>query len=119
MDTLYHLKSLNFFDSDLNSTVKLSRQMAEECVAIAKSLGYNAIVSRMSPGGGSTDAAAFGEAGIETTNLSAMSFEVKDYDQGWVYHTPNDTSKHIEPGVVEAALKIIRQYVINKDTAAL
>jgi len=118
MDTIYHLKNLNFFSYDLNSTVRLSPQMAAECVEVARSLGYNAIVSRMSPGGGATDAAAFGEAGIEATNLSAMSFEVKDYDQGWVYHTPNDTSKYIEPAAVEASLKIVRDYVIRKDRAA-
>ena len=118
IDTLYKLKALNFFDSDLNSTVKLSRPMAEECVAVARSLGYNATISRMSPGGGATDAAAFGEAGIEATNLAAMAFEVKDYDQGWVYHTPRDTSKYIEPEVVEAALKIIRDYVLKKDAGA-
>ena len=69
----------------------------------------------MSFGGGSTDAAAFGEAGIEATNLAAMSFDVKDYDQGWAYHTPNDTSKHIEPEAVEAALRIIREYILRKD----
>jgi aminopeptidase YwaD len=115
MDTLYHLKNINFFNSDLNSIVKLSGEMASECVDIAKSLGYDAVVSRMSPGGGATDAAAFGESGIEATNMSAMSFEVKDYDKGWAYHTPDDTSKHIEPGVVEASLKIIRDYILKKD----
>ena len=119
MDTLYHLKSINFFDSDLNSTVKLSGEMAQECLGIAKSLGYDAVVSRMSPGAGATDAAAFGEAGIEATNLSAMSFDVKDYDKGWTYHTPDDTSKHIEPRVVEASLKIIRDYILKKDGSAV
>jgi aminopeptidase YwaD len=117
MDTLYHLRSLNFFAYDLNSTVKLSREMADECVDIAQSLGYQATISGMSPGGGSTDAAAFGEAGIEATNLSAMSFEAKERDKGWVYHTPEDTSEHIEPEAVEAALKIIREYILRKDGA--
>jgi hypothetical protein len=86
-------------------------------VDIAQSLGYQATISGMSPGGGSTDAAAFGEAGIEATNLSAMSFEAKERDKGWVYHTPEDTSEHIEPEAVEAALKIIREYILRKDGA--
>lgn len=118
MDTLYKAAHLNFFDADLNSTVRLSKEMAQECVEIAGSLGYKAFISRMSPGGGSTDAAAFGEAGIEATNLCAMSFMVADYSQGWVYHTPNDTTKHIEPEAVEAALKVVREYVARKDVAA-
>lgn len=117
MDTLYRLSSLNFFAWDLNSTVKLSRQMAEECVGIAHDLGYEATISGMAPGGGSTDAAAFGEAGIEATNLSAMSFESKERERGWVYHTANDTTKFIEPAVVEAALKIVREYILRKDAA--
>jgi len=117
VDTLYKLKALSFLDKDLNSTVKLSHQLAQDCVDIAKDLGYPAIIGAMSFGGGSTDAAAFGEAGIEATNLAAMSFDLKDYDQGWVYHTPNDVSKHIEPQAVEAALKIIREYILRKDAA--
>ena len=117
VDTLYKLKALSFLDKDLNSTVKLSHQLAQDCVDIAKGLGYPAVIGAMSFGGGSTDAAAFGEAGIEATNLAAMSFDLKDYDQGWAYHTPNDVSKHIEPEAVEAALKIIREYILRKDTA--
>ncbi len=115
LDTLYKLKALSFLDKDLNSTVKLSHQLAQDCVDIAKDLGYPSTISAMSFGGGSTDAAAFGEAGIEATNLGAMSFDLKDYDQGWAYHTPNDLSKHIEPEAVEAALKIIRGYILKKD----
>ena len=117
MDTLYNLKELNFLDYDLNSTVKLSHEMAQQCVDIAGSLGYQAVIGRMSPGGGSTDAAAFGEAGIEVTNLAAMSFNIKDYEKGFVYHTPNDVSKYIEPAVVEAALKIARAYILKMDAA--
>jgi hypothetical protein len=118
MDTIYKLKALNFFDADLNSTVKLSKEMAQECVDIAGALGYSAYISRMSPGGGSTDAAAYGEVGIEATNLCAMSFMVKDYDQGWVYHTPKDVSKYIEPEAVEASLKVVREYILRKDSGA-
>lgn len=117
LDTLYKLKALSFLDKDLNSTVQLSHQLAQDCVDIAKDLGYPAVIGAMSFGGGSTDAAAFGEAGIEATNLAAMSFDIKDYDQGWVYHTPRDVSKHIEPQAVEAALKIIREYILRKDAA--
>jgi hypothetical protein len=118
MDTIYQVKALNFMDADLNSTVKLSHEMAQQCVDIAGSMGYKAAISRMSPGGGSTDAAAFGEAGIEATNLAAMSFNIKDFEQGFVYHTPRDISKYIEPEAVEASLKVIRQYILEKDGPA-
>jgi hypothetical protein len=118
IDTIYKLKSLTFLDKDLNSTVKLSHQMAKDCVDIAKNMGYAARISAMSFGGGSTDAAAFGEAGVEATNIAAMSFDIKDYGEGWVYHTSNDVSKHIEPQAVEAVLKIVREYILRKDASA-
>ena len=117
LDTLYKLKALRFLDKDLNATVKLSHHLAQDCADIAKDLGYPSTISAISFGSGSTDAAAFAEAGIEATNLSAMSFDIKDYDQGWAYHTHNDLSKHIEPEAVEAALKIIREYILKKDAA--
>ena len=118
MDTIYKVKYITFLDKDLNASVKLSHQMAQDCVDIAKSLGYNAGISVMSFGGGSTDAAAFGQAGVEATNIAGMSFDIKDYGEGWVYHTPNDVSKQIEPGAVEAVLKIVREYILRKDASA-
>jgi Zn-dependent M28 family amino/carboxypeptidase len=116
LDTLYRLKFLSFLAKDLNSTVQLSQQLAQDCADISKGMGYPATISAMSFGGGSTDAAAFGEAGIEATNICAMSFDIKEYDQGWVYHTHDDVSRHIEPEAVEAALKIVREYILKKDT---
>jgi aminopeptidase YwaD len=116
MDSVYCLKGLNFRTTDINSTVKLSRPMAEECVEIAKSLGYGARVSIMPPGGGATDAAPFAEAGIEAIDLNA--FMVKDGKHRSVYHTPDDTIDHIEPEVTEAALKIVRDYILKKDKEA-
>jgi len=115
IDTIYKLKHLNFFDRDLNGFAPLSKPLADECAAIARSLGYLASVSRMSFGGGSTDAAAFGQTGIEATNICAMSFNINDYAEGLMYHTLNDTPEHIEPQAVEAILKVIKSYIQKKD----
>jgi len=115
MDTLYKAKDINFFASDLNTTVKLSRQMAQDCVDISRELGFPAVVSGMPFGGGSTDAAAFGEIGVEATNMAAMSFYVSSFKEGIVYHTKNDLTRYIEPEVVEAALKIACEYILKKD----
>jgi hypothetical protein len=118
MDTLYKVKDINFLARDLNTTVKLSRQMAQDCVDIARDLGYPATVSGMPFGGGSTDATAFGEIGVEATNMAAMSFDVSAFKEGIVYHTRNDLTEYIEPEVVEAALKITCEYILKKDTEA-
>ena len=115
IDTVYQLKHLNFFARDLNTFVPLSRELAEECASIARSLGYADKVSGMSFGGGSTDAAAFGEKGIEATNICAMSFNINDYKEGFVYHTSRDTVEHIQPQVVEAIIKIIGTFILKRD----
>jgi len=116
IDTLYEVKELNFSHRDLNNLVKLSHEMAQECVDIAKSLGYVARISSMPFGAGSTDAAEFGKIGVEATNMAAISFDIGKFSEGLVYHTPNDLTKYIEPEVVEAALKIARDYILKKDS---
>jgi aminopeptidase YwaD len=113
MDPMYKLKYMEFYEADLNSRVKLSREMAQECVDIAASLGYKATIAPPRFGSG-TDAASYGQAGIEATNLHGMSSLEKNL-AGWVYHTRNDTSKYIEPELVEAAFKVIREYILKKD----
>jgi aminopeptidase YwaD len=115
IDTLYKVKDLSFLDRDLNSSVGLSHEMAQDCVDIAESLGYPAKISGMPFGGGSTDAAEFAKIGVETTNMAGISFDISQFDEGLVYHTPNDLTKHIEPEIVEAAVKIARDYILKKD----
>jgi len=116
MDPIYKFKNLEFYDHDLSSRVKLSREMAQECVDIATALGYKAYIAPPRKGA-ATDAANYGLAGIEATNFHGMSSREQDL-AGWVYHTRNDVSKYIEPEVVEAALKIIREYILGKDAGA-
>lgn len=116
IDTLYKVKDLTFLDNDLNSSVKLSHEMAQACVDIAKSLGYPAKISGMPFGGGSTDAAEFGKIKVDATNMAGINFDIGRFDEGLVYHTPNDLTKYIEPEMVEAALKIARDYTLKKDS---
>ena len=115
MDTLYNADKLIFFDNDLNLTVDLSHEMAQECKDIATSLGYGAKVDHMPWGGGSTDAASFGQFDIDATALLAFELDVTKLEDDLVYHTPNDTSDHIEPEVVEQTLNVIKEYIIKKD----
>lgn len=115
MDTLYHADKLIFFDNDLNLTVDCSRAMAQELTDIATSLGYKAKIDHMPWGGGSTDAAAFAQVGIEATCLLAFELDITKLDTELVYHTPRDTTDAIEPAVVEQALNIITTYILKKD----
>ncbi len=113
MDPIYKLKYLEFYDADLSGKVKLSREMAQECVDIAAALGYKAYIAPPRKGS-ATDASSYGAAGIEAIDLHGMSSK-ESVLAGWVYHTRNDVSKHVEPELVEAALKIIREYILRKD----
>jgi len=116
IDTLYKLEDLHFLVKDLNSTVELSTVMARDCVDIAKSLGYRAGITVMPFGAGSTDAAEFGKLGVEAINMAGISFDISKFGEGLVYHTRNDVTKYIEPELVEAALKIVRDYILKKDS---
>ena len=115
IDTLYKLKDLYFLDKDLNGSVRLSHAMAQDCVDIAKVLGYRAGIAAMPFGAGSTDAAEFGKLGVEVVNMAGISFDISQFGDGLVYHTRNDITKYIEPELVAAALKIVRDYILKKD----
>jgi len=116
IDTLYKLKDLCFLDKDLNGSVRLSRAMAQDCADIAKELGYRAGIAAMPFGAGSTDAAEFGKLGVDAVNMAGISFDISHFGDGLVYHTRNDVTKYIEPELIEAALKIIRDYILKRDS---
>jgi aminopeptidase YwaD len=115
IDTLYKLRDLTFLLKDLNGFVRLSSAMAKDCVDIAGMLGYHARIAGMPFGAGSTDAAEFAKLGVEAVNMAGISFDISKFDQRLVYHTPDDVTEFIEPELVEATLKIIRDYILKKD----
>ena len=117
MDCPYILKNLSFLTTDINGTVRLSKEMATECVSIAKSLGYKAKAFPIPFLIGGCDSGEFGRIGVTATNLSAMSIE--SIKQGQSYHTPNDTVDKIEPGTVEAAFQIAIAFVQQKDQQSI
>jgi len=118
IDTLYQLEDLYFLDKDLNGSVRLSRAMAQDCVDIAAALGYPSRIAAMPFGAGSTDAAEFGKLGVEAVNMAGISFDTRKFGKDTVYHTPDDVTESIEPELVEASLKIIRDYILKKDSEA-
>jgi hypothetical protein len=113
IDSIYNLKELQFLTTDINSTIRLSREMATQCKNIAAELGYATRLFAITPGGGGTDAAEFARIGVHATTLIGMPTNlIRD---GLVYHTVNDTVEHIEPAAIEASLKIALEYILRKD----
>jgi aminopeptidase YwaD len=109
IDSIYQLKELQFLTTDLNGTVKLSREVAETCARLAEQAGYPHKSARMVFGGGGTDAAELARVGVQATTLLAMDTAlVRD---GLVYHTIHDTVEAVEPQAVEACLRIAYEFV--------
>jgi hypothetical protein len=104
MDSIYKEEDIQFLVSDLNDTIPLSSELANRCADIAGEAGYPHLLRRMVFGGGGTDAAELAKAGVQATTLLAMPTGlVRD---GLIYHTLNDTIDAVEPGAVEACLRI-------------
>ena len=99
-DAIYDPNHLVFFERDANATLPLSKELARECVHIAKAMGYDAKAESIPIFGGATDAASAARVGLTATTLSAAS-----YSDG-VYHSSDDTLSAIDPLAVEHAISI-------------
>lgn len=116
LDSIYRADRIKFLVSDINGFVRLSRAMAKECMAAAAAAGYESRPFCVYPGVGGTDAAEFAKIGIEATTLIALPTDVEK--ERTVYHTREDTVENIEPGAVEACIRIIDGYIIKKEAGA-
>jgi hypothetical protein len=115
IDSIYNVKHLQFLITDLNGSLALSRELAEECQALASRAGLTSRLVRMVFGGGSTDAAELAKIGVPATTMLAMPTDlVRD---GLVYHTVNDTVDAIEPEAVRACLEVAFRLVEELDRA--
>jgi len=103
-DSLYRVRDLQVLTSDVNGSVRLSRPLVDLLVETARACGLALPTYGMVFGAGGTDAAESARAGIASTSIIALPTKV--FRDRLVYHTPRDTVEHIEPGVIEACLKI-------------
>jgi putative aminopeptidase FrvX len=113
-DSLYRLRDLQVFTSDVNGTVRLSRPLVDRLIACAIECGVEMRTFGMVFGGGGTDAAESARAGIPSTSIVALPTEV--VRRGLVYHTPRDTVEHIEPAAVEACMRIALRFLAVLET---
>lgn len=113
MDCLYDEKELFFLTSDLNDFVKLDESLANELVETAKKIGIKTRTQRQAFLTGGTDAAELAKKGCHATTLIGMPWT--NQSRSLVYHTPNDTLKHVSPKVVEDAISIYIRWIIEKD----
>jgi aminopeptidase YwaD len=116
IDSLYTLRELKCLTSEINGFMKTSRDLAEKCRHIAGQLGYALTTAPIAFGGGATDAAEFARIGIDSTCILGLSTHY--IREGMVYHTMDDTVDKIEPGIVEAVLKIVYEFILQEDAAS-
>lgn len=113
-DCIYNMKHLAILKSDQNGYTKNDMGIINDCVEIGKNLGYPDIPVDPWPfGGGASDAAPLSRAGVKAMSFMGMSTQLIRNDL--VQHTPNDTIDAVEPEIVEAIMKIMLEYIIEKD----
>jgi hypothetical protein len=113
LDSIYDINEIQFLTSDINGSMKLSKNMAADCVQVAKELGYRTRTVPMTFGGGGTDSAEYARIGVEATTLIAMSTNmIRDH---LTYHTLEDKVENLDPKTIEAAWKIVYHYVLKKE----
>jgi hypothetical protein len=113
VDCPYFLDELFFLTSDINGSVKLSTELAEELLAIATTKGYTAKHQPIAFLTGGTDAGELAKVGVKATTLMAMPWT--NNERASVYHTPNDTVDAIEPETIDATIDIFTTYINNQD----
>jgi hypothetical protein len=109
------VKDLFFLTSDINGSVKLSKDLAEECAGIAEKLGYPKCTKDIAFLTGGTDAAELAKIGMDATTMLAMPWD--NSERASVYHTPNDTIDKVEKAAIKAGLEIFFELLKNKDKA--
>jgi len=117
VDCPYYAKDLFFLTSDINGSVRLSQDMATTCVAIARSMGFEATSQPIAFLTGGTDAAEAAKTGVNAVTLMAMPWDNKERSS--VYHTLDDIPSAIEPRAVEETLSIAIKFIEQLDKGLL
>ncbi len=108
-DTLTDLEYMNIYSRDMTGTVQNSKEFSQLVLDSAKEAGYsNAKLANVFFG--SSDAAAFTQAGITATCLAAMDPTPADY-----YHNRRDNYDRLVPEAIEAGYKIVISSILNFD----
>lgn len=108
-DTLTDLEYLNVYSRDMTGTVKHDKDFSQLVYDSAKEAGYDDI-KFANVFFGSSDAAAFTQAGATATCLAAMDPSPADY-----YHNRRDSYDRLVPEAIETGYKVILSTILNFD----
>ena len=113
VDTLTDLEYLNVYDRDMTGTVKHDPKLSKLVMDSAIEAGHNDL-KFASVFFGSSDAAAFSQAGITSTCLAAMDPAPADY-----YHNVRDSYDRLVPEAIKTGYEIILSTIFNFDEKGL
>jgi hypothetical protein len=108
LDTLRDLEHLVVYDRDLNGTVRNDPAFSVLVQIAAKACGYDIPLASIPLG--STDAAAFTQAGLRATALCAMDPAPADF-----YHTRRDDVEAMDSGCIAAAIAVVAETIRQFD----
>lgn len=107
-DTVRECDFMAIYDKDMTGVVKNDARVAKLVQQAAKNVGYDVPIKAIELG--STDAAAFSQAG-----LAASAFTAMDPSPARYYHTRLDTEDNLDPKSIEIGLKIALETVFLFD----
>ena len=111
LDTLRDLDHMTIFERDLNGTVRNDPAFSALVQAAAKACGYDIPLAAIPLG--STDAAAFTQAGLRATALCAM-----DPAPAYFYHTRRDDVDAMDAGCIAAAIAVVVETIRRFDSGS-
>ncbi len=118
LESLFRLDQLCLQSSDINGFVPLSGTMNDELLRIAHAQGLDHVTTRaMAFLGGGTDAGEFARRGVEATTVLGIIPDASSLTMDTVYHSPRDTSDRVDRAAVEATLRLVLAYLVEKDEA--
>jgi aminopeptidase YwaD len=114
LESIFKADKLRVINKDRNSQIRLDKSLTDRIQRIGTDLGYSMKTVNLPLGGGSTDAASFGEKGIPTACILAMDTNhISEF-----YHTQKDNIDAVEPKAVEMVLKILYSAICELDHEA-
>lgn len=113
VDTLTDLEFLNVYNRDMTGTVKHNQKFSQLVMDSAIEAGHNDL-KFANVFFGSSDAAAFTQAGITSTCLAAMDPKPADY-----YHNRRDTAERLVPEAIKTGYEVILSTIFNFDEKGL
>ena len=109
VDTLTDLEYFNVYSKDMSGTVKHDSAFSQLVKDSAEDAGYDDL-KFANVFFGSSDAAAFSQAGIKATCLAAMDPSPADY-----YHNRRDSYDRLVPEAIKEGYEIVLSTILNFD----